>query len=78
MKIKKGTLLNIRHQRKGRFVGIAREDFDTQTAEFFPITLAHGGVADHKGLIKWIEGDSIECRASLCSIEKVRADKASQ
>lgn len=69
MKIKQGTILNVSHSRKGNFVGIATKDFDTDTTEFYPIALARHQAVD--GLItkdKWIEGEEIPCRKSLCMV----------
>ena len=37
MKIKKDTLLRVKHNRKGEFLGRAMEDFDTEKEEFYPI-----------------------------------------
>ena len=37
MKIKKGTELRVNHCRKGKFIGEATEDFDTDKNEFYPI-----------------------------------------
>lgn len=69
MEVKKGTLLNVSHTRKGDFVGIATRDFNTDDTEFYPIALAGNLAVD--GLIakdKWIQGEDIPCRKSLCII----------
>ena len=68
MKIKKGTLLKVNHSRKGKFVGIAEKDFDTDKTEFYPIALAQEKIVD--GVANyWGEGSSIPCRNGLCEIE---------
>jgi len=68
MKIKKGTLLNVNHSRKGKFVGIAEKDFDTDKTEFYPIAVAQEkSVAGNTN--SWGIGNSIPCRNSLCKIE---------
>ena len=73
MKIEKGTLLNINHSRKGKFKGIATEDFDAETAEFYPIALALGQyVRGISTFMEWVEGEEIPCRASLCTIGRAR------
>lgn len=70
MLISKGTKLIVSHSRKGRFMGVASEDFDSETAEWFPIKVAQPVVF---GMVnEWEDGESIPCRASLCKIEKVR------
>lgn len=66
MLIKKGTLLVIKHSRKGTFEGIAKEDFDTEIDEFYPIILSSdyvGGISEN-----WEAGDVIPCRRSLCQV----------
>ena len=71
MKVKKGTILIINHKRKGTFKGIARDDFDTEVDEFYPIVAGDfvcGMASD------WEEGEEIPCRNSLCNIEEVPND----
>lgn len=65
MLIKAGTKLTVKHSRKGTFEGIAEKDFDTETTEFYPIiTLEYVcGIVN-----KWLEGERISCRKSLCAI----------
>ncbi len=71
MIIKKGTILNVKHTRKGDFIGIAKRDFDTETTEFYPIALAQHRPVRAMSIMNddWIEGDDIPCRKSLCQIE---------
>jgi len=72
MKIAKGTLLNVVHRRKGKFIGIAERDFDITQEEFYPIALAQEApVKGFSGRPKWFPGDSISCRNSLCFIEPI-------
>lgn len=67
MKIEQGTLLNVTHSRKGKFTGIAMEDFDTEKTTFYPIAIAQKRTI--RGLnTKWLQGDEIPCRDSLCVI----------
>ena len=68
MKIKEGTLLEVNHSRKGKFVGVAEKDFDTDKTEFYPIELAQEKIVN--GLVNYYGmGSSIPCRNSLCEIE---------
>ena len=68
MEIKKGTLLEVNHSRKGKFVGVAEKDFDTDKTEFYPIALAQEEIVD--GIVNdWGMGSSIPCRNSLCKIK---------
>lgn len=69
MKINKGTLLDVDHTRKGKFVGMAMRDFDTDTEEWYPIALAQNQVVQGLAMGNiWIEGDEIPCRGSFCQI----------
>ena len=67
MKIKKGTKLKVKHNRKGTFVGIAEKDFDSNTTEFYPICVAEEEILGLSNY--WQKGDRVPCRASLCTIE---------
>ena len=74
MKITKGTLLSVNHNRKGKFIGIAISDFDTEIDIFYPIALAENkilrGTSIARSLIDpWVKGDEIPCRNTLCTIE---------
>jgi len=68
MKIKKGTLLEVNHSRRGQFIGIAEKDFDTDETEFYPIVLAQEKTIEGSNGY-WGEGSSIPCRNSLCEIK---------
>ena len=72
MKIKKGTKLLITHFRKGRFKGIALNDFDTND-EFYPIVLNQ----DYKvGIsLDWEQGEKIPCRGKFCTLEEIKEIK---
>jgi len=82
MIIKKGSLLEVNHNRKGKFKAIATEDFDTEKTTFYPVRLAlvkEGGDPDaiiHGVGIsnKWVAGDEIPCRNSMCSIKVVSSE----
>lgn len=68
MKITKSTILDVDHARSGRWVGMAREDFDTEdpTIEWYPINLAQERA---EGIITvWSEDAQMPCRKSLCTI----------
>jgi len=67
MKIIKGTLLKVNHDRKGIFTGIATEDFDTDDT-FYTIAVAQEKPVEGN-VTKWYKGNKIPCRASLCRIE---------
>lgn len=67
MEIKKGTKLKIYHHRHGVFYGIAEKDFDTDSIEFYPISLDQDMLC---GLSNdWVRGDSVPCRNTLCELE---------
>jgi len=72
MKIKKGTILEIYHSRKGKFTGEALEDFETGADNFYPIVLVSetvSGMATY-----WEKGEKILCKGSLCTI-KIKGGK---
>lgn len=71
MKIKKDTLVRVRHSRKGVFVGVATEDFNTKD-EWYPVR-----VSEDNGIVEgisnyWEEGEDIPCRGSLCQVEVLK------
>ncbi len=70
MLVKKGQLLEVTHNRKGKFIAVAQEDFNSSKVNFFPLALAINQevVGSGKGTV-WEVGDGIPCRASLCSIK---------
>ncbi len=65
--IKKGAMLEVRHSRKGKFIGIATEDFDPNEETFYPIAVTKGIV--HGINTDWEAGENIPCRNSLCTIK---------
>ena len=69
MKIRKGTILIVKHSRKGKFFGKAFKDFDTEKDEWYPIVVAQkenvGGLNN-----EWKNGEEIPCRKGLCSVVK--------
>ena len=72
MKIKKGTILEIYHSRKGKFAGEALEDFETGADNFYPIVLVSKTV---NGMAtSWEKGEKIPCKGSLCTI-KIKGGK---
>ena len=70
MIIQKGTVLKIKHYRKGIITVIAERDFDTETESFYPIVTAEA-VNGIKTVKKWLPGDSIPCRKSFCTILEI-------
>lgn len=72
--IKKGTLLEINHTRKGKFVGIATEDFKLSD-EWYPVAAIankDGAPSAVRGLNPdnvWIAGDEIPCRGTFCKLK---------
>jgi len=72
--IKKGTILNVRHTRSGKWTGIATQDFDTELVEFYPIALAQEEIVE--GLtVQYLPGDNMPCRKSLCTITILEKEK---
>jgi hypothetical protein len=69
MEIKKGTLLQIKHKRKGNFLAYAKNDFDTESNEFYPVVLAGEKIEGKAN--GWEGGEEISCRGSLCEISVV-------
>jgi hypothetical protein len=77
VKIKKGTILEIKHKRKGNFTGIALEDFSLLD-EWYPIAVAHkeGAPSGVVGLNNyWLAGEEIPCRGEFCEV-KILGDNA--
>lgn len=74
MIVKKGTLLGINHCRKGGFKGIAKEDFDTETREFYPIVVAPQNFVSGINT-EWEQGEEIPCRKNLCKIKILGEEK---
>jgi len=77
MFVKKDTILDINHSRKGQFRAIALENFDTNKTEFYPVAIAllKGKPSAVRGLNPnniWVAGDAIPCRNTLCIIKIVK------
>ena len=69
MKVKKDSILKIRHTRKGLFDAKATEDFDTETDEWYPvqaITFVEGLSTDYE------PGESVPCKSSFCHVTIVK------
>ena len=67
MEIKKDTILDVNHKRKGKFIGIVLEDFDSEKEEFYPIAVAQFNPV--RGMANdWEVMEKIPCRATLCEI----------
>lgn len=68
MIIKKGTELEIRDKRKGRFYAIASEDFDTND-EWYYIILNQDYL---KGMANdWVRGEQVPARKGISEIEVI-------
>jgi hypothetical protein len=81
MIIKKDTLLQVNHSRKGQYMAIALKDFDNETEEFYPLAIAtikQGGNGYGVGGLytdaKWKAGDEIPSRRSLCTIKIINVE----
>jgi hypothetical protein len=73
MLIKKGTIIKVRHNRKGTFLAIVTTDFDTENIDFYPIKLTKNEYV--KGSSEdWKGGDEIPCRRQFCTIEIVNKE----
>lgn len=70
MKIKKGTLLRVKHSRSGTWKGIATEDFDTEEEGFYPIALAQEVVTGMSTV--WTEGDTMPAKKRLCTVSIIK------
>ena len=71
MKIKKGTKLLIKDKRKGTFLAIASEDFDTDD-QWYSVILDQDyleGMAND-----WIRGENVPARKGLSEVE-VRSEE---
>ena len=64
MKVTRGTILDVKHDRKGRFTAIVNEDFDSEVTTFYPVSTTE----PVQGCVnEWETGENIPCRASLCT-----------
>ena len=69
MDIKKGTKLNIKHTRKGKFIGRAYKDFNTDD-KWYPVVVCSDiveGVSED-----WEQGEKMLCKANFCEIEVIK------
>ena len=70
MKIKKGTLVTVKHSRSGTWVGKAYEDFDTED-EWYSLVLE--SPEEVRGWsTTWIKGEKMPARKGLCTLEVVK------
>lgn len=73
MIIKKNTIIEVDHIRKGKFFAMALDNFDTEKTEFYQIALAQ--VKPVIGLnTEWEVGGIVPCRGSLCKIKIIKED----
>lgn len=68
--IKKGTILQVTHVKKGFFTGIVTRDFDNLRENFFPIAL-HQDQNLKDANYEWKRGEEIPCRSTLVTIKIV-------
>ena len=74
MKFKKGSLVQVKHNRSGNWKGIVTEDFDDEKDEWFSIALAQKEIVE--GLkTYWEEGERMPCRKGLCIVELIKESK---
>lgn len=68
MKIKKGEIIRCDGGRnKGKFIGMAINDFDTNEDEFWDVKI-HQDIAVHGISAVWFKGDKIPMRRGLSKI----------
>lgn len=72
MTIKKGEVIQVVDCRKGKFIGIAEQDFDPEALEFYPIALAPGQEPLRGINTDWYPGDSVPCRKGLSVIKVIK------
>jgi len=70
MKIKKGTILKVYHDRSGTWIGIATKDFNTITDEWYSISL-HQDKPVHGIVNTWEKGAEMPARRGLCRVKKI-------
>lgn len=69
MEIKAGQKVQVAGGRgKGNYIGIAIKDFDTETAEWYPIKTTQYVSGCNND---WCEGEEIPCRRGIDRIVKV-------
>lgn len=67
MKIKKGTVLDVKSERKGNYIGIALEDFDTEEDELYEIAV-HQHIPVQGLNNEWKKGERIPARRGMCTV----------
>lgn len=70
MLIKKGTKVKVEHARKGKFIAIAKKDFNTDKEQFYPLVLVEGETVEGRSDY-WEQGEVIPCNSNLCTITLV-------
>ena len=67
--ITKGTLLKVKHSRKGTFIGRALKDFSPDIDEWYPIAVAQDETIQGLNINNtWSDGEEIPCRNILCKV----------
>lgn len=71
MLIKKGQMVEIHHKRKGVFIAVAKNDFESEKEDYsYPVVVAPGAVVS--GLAsEWLEGEAIPCNSNLVTSIKL-------
>ena len=70
MKIKKGQVLKVLHQRKGNMIVMASADFDTDDMDYWPVVLAEKQVLRSR-IGTWYQGDIVPCKGIMVQSFKV-------
>lgn len=78
MKIQKGTRVQVDSCRKGKYIGVATRDFDTEKDEWYHIAVDQDEPV--RGMnTDWFRGDDIPARRGLCKVEplnqKIKSEK---
>ena len=69
MKIKKGTIVRVHHNRKGTFAAKTKKDIDTEKTEWYDLEVAADEVAESVlSGSQWVGGETMQVRASLCTL----------
>ena len=72
MRIQKGTLVEVWHERSGHWIGKATKTFDTNKEEFYPLVLAQDDPV--QGMSNtWYKGEPMAARNTLCKIKILKA-----
>ncbi len=71
MQVKKGTIVEVRHSRTGKWTAIATKDFDTETQDFYPFAL-HQDVPVFGLNTRWLKGEDMPAKKQLCTFKIIK------